>query len=140
MAIQLNGDDLAPYAIFGNERLRVEDPAVAQKGQRLCVSAAATNRVKCGNVVGIKEQALFSDDFRRGVLRVDGLSTRGGDSGSPVWRAKGGASIGIIVGGTKHGTVSSVQPFLDTPTGRQTTIDGSLDAPEMSGLHILADG
>jgi YD repeat-containing protein len=140
LAVRLESDGIAPHFIFGRDgnRPRIEPPVVAHRGERLCVSGAATGGVRCGNVTGIK-RAYYDDLHRKiGVLKVN-FETHPGDSGAPVWKARTGASVGILSGGYRHHNIKFVLPLLDTPTGRATTIAGGIEAPEMYDMHIITD-
>ncbi len=147
LAIKLESEGLAPSQIYGHdgERPAIQPPEVAHRGQRLCVSGAESNRVRCGQVIGIKHVYYGEDLHKRlGVLKVDNLSTIPGDSGAPVWSAKGGAAIGILSGGIHPGPIRLVVPLLNTPTGHgkngNGVVGGALHAPGMYDLHIGADG
>ncbi len=139
LAIRLNADGLAPHKIYGHDGKRppIVPPTVAGRGQRLCVSGAESNRVRCGNVVGIKHVYFEDLKEKQGVLIVDNLSTIDGDSGAPVWNARTGALVGSLSGGVEVSPVRCVQPLKDTPTGRQKTIRGALAAPEMYNLYVI---
>ena len=76
LAVRLATDGLAPRKIYGHDGRQpaIEDAGVARRGQRLCVSGAASNRVRCGNVIGIKRVFLEKADKRwHGFLRVKNL-------------------------------------------------------------------
>ncbi len=141
-AVRLLGDgSIAPHAIFGNdgERPQIGAPMAAKRGQRLCVSGSRSNRVRCGEVVGIKH-VYFEDVGRwQGAVRVDHFSTIPGDSGAPVWDAKTGAAVGILMGGRRGAEVKEVQPLLNTPTGRETAILGALSHHEFNDLILIRD-
>jgi tripartite motif-containing protein 71 len=141
MAIWTEGRDVAPRKIFGEGgHPGVRRPVVAKRGQRLCVSGAASNRVKCGEVVGIKRVYVTESKRRMGVLKVDDLETIVGDSGAPVWDARTRAAVGILVAGYERAKDRFVLPLLNTPTGRSTTIEGALHPEEMGDLHVATEG
>jgi len=75
-----------------------------------------------------------------GVLVVNGLATRKGDSGAPVWKENTNAAIGILSGGHEHGSISYVQPLLNTPAGHKGTIAGALNDRLIGNLHIITTG
>jgi YD repeat-containing protein len=142
MAIRLEAEGLAPHSIYGRDDARpsIEFPAVGRRGERLCVSGAKLGGVRCGQVLGIKRVYYNEVGRRIGVLKVDDLETTDGDSGAPVWNARTGASVGILSGGFKTGTVRFVLPLLNTPTGNNFAIPGGLKVPEMYNLHLITDG
>jgi YD repeat-containing protein len=143
LAIRLATEDLAPHDIYGHEghRPAIGSAGIARRGERLCVSGAASNRVRCGEVAGIKRVFLKNADKRwHGFLRVRNLDTIGGDSGAPVWNARTGASVGLLSAGTPNGNYRLVTPLLNTPTGRQSVIHGALNAPDMEDMHVITDG
>ncbi len=141
-AMRFAGDGLAPHFIYGEQgnRPMIGGEGVARRGQTLCISGSRTNHVRCGPVVGIKYVKYDNDPIKRGFLVVDGLSTRKGDSGAPAWNPRTHASIGIVSGGHLHGTVSYIQPLLNTPTGRNTHVEGALNATQMGNLQIIRGG
>jgi hypothetical protein len=139
LAMRFHSDGLAPRHYHGHEGALppIESPVVARRGQRLCVSGAVSDRVKCGKVVGIKH--IYIDDLHRrhGLIKVEGLNTADGDSGAPVWNARTRKVVGLLFGGYEIAKMRFVQPLLDTPTGRGRSIRGGLKAPEMYDLHII---
>ena len=139
LAMPFSVTGIAPSRIFGEngKRLPVKKEAVAHLGQTLCVSGSRTERVKHGEVIRIGPIKFKGEAKSHGVLVVNGLATRGGDSGSPVWNCHTHAAIGILSGGHEVGTISYVQPLLRTPTGKSGTIPGALESPLMGKLHVI---
>lgn len=137
LAIRLASAGLAPRRIYGrgSNRPPVKGARIARRGQRLCYSGATSNRVKCGNVVGIKHVYLEDLHLNIGYLKVSGLHVMPGDSGAPVWRARDRASIGIISG--HQGSNGLVQALRNTPTGRDTVVGGVYDASAIGKLHTI---
>ena len=108
------------------------------------MSGGESNKVSCGNVVGIKHVYYNHVNRTIGLLKVDGFHSIPGDSGAPVWSARGGASIGVLSGAVETGRIRFVEPLLDTPTGHGVNgngkILGALQAPGMYDLHVMTDG
>jgi len=146
LAIRLETEGVAPNEIYGHDGRRpaIQAPEIAHRGQRLCMSGAESNRVSCGKVVGIKHVYYNEEDKTIGLLKVDGFKSIPGDSGAPVWSARGGASIGILSGSVKNGDIRFVLPLLTTPTGHGRNgngkILGALNASGMGDLHVITNG
>ena len=146
LAIRLEAEGVAPNQIYGHDGRRpaIEAPEVAHRGERLCMSGAESNKVSCGKVVGIKHVYYNEEDRTIGLLKVDGFKSVQGDSGAPVWSARGGASVGILSGRVKNASVRFVLPLLNTPTGHGRNgngkILGALNASGMGDLHVISDG
>lgn len=141
LAIHLNGDGLAPKRIFGEDGQRpsVGTAGVAREGKLLCVSGAASDRVRCGHVIGFNHVDPPGRQKHLGVITVLGLGTKKGDSGAPVWNPRTGQSVGLLEGYPKHGNLRRrfVQPLLTTPIGKERNIPGALHANLMGDLHLI---
>lgn len=143
LALPFNASGLAPHRIYGNKGtpLIIRHESVARLGETLCVSGARTEKVKCGKVIKMLPHFRFpGETVSHGVLVVNGLATRSGDSGAPVWKENTNAAVGILSGGHKHGSISYVQPLLNTPAGHNGMVAGALKDPLMGNLHIITTG
>lgn len=141
LAMRFDGDGLAPRRIFGEDghRPSVGPAAVAHIGEHLCTSGAASNRVKCGKVIGFNHVNDKDHPQTVGVITVLGLGTIPGDSGAPVWNPRTGRSVGLIQGRALEGNKKRrwVQPLLTTQIGKGRKIVGALNATVMGSLSLI---
>ncbi|MGN6258329.1 MAG: virginiamycin B lyase family protein [Solirubrobacterales bacterium] len=128
LAIQLENLALAPTEIFPSREIRpAAGPAEWDANQHLCFSGVISGH-QCGIVTGVVEYTASSPNgsHRSGEMlgiRVNQVEVNLGDSGSPVWNARTGRSVGILSAGkplgTPHGAIV-VAPLKPLPTRKAT--------------------
>jgi DNA-binding beta-propeller fold protein YncE len=125
---------LIPTHVYRNQKsaLPVSAPARSHPGELLCTSGYATNKVKCGHVIGVRSTKLYNG--RALQIKVRGLAGLHGDSGAPVWSPRTGASVGLFSGG-KYG-FKYVAPLIRPRAFSAEKAPGILAAPGMGNLIL----
>jgi hypothetical protein len=134
-AIRIKQGGIVPLAKWGWEghALLTERPGRARKGNAFCYSGAISKNVSCGKIVarslnhrGTDGEAPFGLAGYWVRFPEDKRPVKG-DSGSPVWNKRTGASIGLVSFGRPPGSFEEtlVAPLLHPPICLQTGSRGS---------------
>jgi YD repeat-containing protein len=149
-AIRIKQGGIVPLAIWGwdGHALLTEPAGRARKGNVVCYSGALSKNVSCGKIVarslnhrGSNGEAPFGvagywvrfPEDRRPVE---------GDSGSPVWNRRTGASIGLVSAGRPIGSFEEtlVAPLLHPPNMPANRVPGILHHHGMEPLRLKLGG
>jgi len=138
LAVDLRSGGLIPTHIWGrgSRRPQVGPAARAKLDWLACVSGASVGGVRCGKVVGFRYYKHKQLPKPVGVIAIQGMSSRPGDSGGPVWHPRTMESIGLHEGRANNGTRFAT-PLLNTPyRGGREMLHGALDSSAMNDLKL----
>ena len=149
-AIRIKQGGIVPLAKWGwdGHALPTEPPGRARKGNIVCYSGALSKNVSCGKIVarslnhrvtggnaafGLAGYWVRFPEDRRPVK---------GDSGSPVWNRRTGASIGLVSFGRPLGSFEEtlVAPLLHPPNMVANRVPGILHHHGMEPLQLKLGG
>ncbi len=149
-AIRIKQGGIVPLAIWGwdGHALPTEPAGRARKGNVVCYSGAISKNVSCGRIVarslnhrvtggsaafGLAGYWVRFPEDRRPVK---------GDSGSPVWNRRTGASIGLVSFGRPLGSFEEtlVAPLLHPPNMAANRVPGILHHHGMAPLRLKLGG
>ena len=149
-AIRIDQGGIVPLAVWGwdGHALPTEPAGKARKGNTVCYSGAISKNVSCGKIVArsLNHRVAYGEGsiglagywvrFPEGRRPVDG------DSGSPVWNLRTGASIGLISAGRPPGTFEEtlVAPLLHPPNMPANRVPGILHHHAMAPLRLKLGG
>jgi YD repeat-containing protein len=147
-AIRITQDGIVPQAIWGwdGQALPTKPAGRARKGNVVCYSGALSKNVACGKIVARSlnwhpEGAPFGlagywVRFPSGKHPVEG------DSGSPVWNLRTGASIGLVSAGRPEDSLEEtlVAPLLHPPNMLANRVPGILHHLGMEPLQLKLGG
>lgn len=149
-AIRITQGAIVPQAIWGwgGNALPTKPPRKARKRNVVCYSGAISKQVACGKIVarsinhrGIGGGAPFGL-AGYWVRFPEGKCPVKGDSGSPVWNLRTGASIGLISAGRPDGSFEEtlVAPLLHPPNMPANRVPGILHHHAMAPLRLKLGG
>jgi tripartite motif-containing protein 71 len=147
-AIRIKQGGIVPLAKWGWEghALPTEPPGRARKGNVLCYSGAISKNVSCGKIVArsLNWHVEGTSTHLAGywVRFPEGKRPVKGDSGSPVWNKRTGASIGLVSAGRPEGSFEEtlVAPLLHPPNMPANRVPGILHHQGMAPLHLKVGG
>jgi tripartite motif-containing protein 71 len=148
-AIRTQGD-IVPLAKWGwdGHGLPTKPPGKARKGNTVCYSGAISKNVSCGKIVARSLNHRGTDGEARFGLAgywvrfPEGRRPVKGDSGSPVWNLRTGASIGLVSAGRPQDSFEEtlVAPLLHPPNMPANRVPGILHHPGMAPLQLTLGG
>lgn len=146
-AIRITEGGIVPQSIFGwgGNGLPTKPAAKARKGNTVCYSGAISKQIACGEIVA----RSFDWQPDGAPFGLAGYWVRfpadkrpdHGDSGSPVWNLRTGASIGLISAERSEDPVETlVAPLLHPPNMAANRIPGILHHAGMQPLSLKLGG
>jgi hypothetical protein len=132
-----------PRGIFGSDgHLVPTGPASKGRvGNYVCFSGAFTQEPKCGTIVGREREAADAEGVASGGFWVEFSDpARPGDSGSPVWNPRTGASIGLVTAVREYRDQTLVEPLLHPPNMNANHLPGILHSPKVGPLLMTTGG
>jgi len=147
-AIRIHQGGIVPLAKWGwgGHALPTEPAGWARKGNTVCYSGAISKNVSCGQIIARSTRwtgngneinlAGYWVKFPEGDRPVKG------DSGSPIWNRRTGASIGLVSAGRPVGTFEEtlVAPLLHPPNMEPWQVPGILHHQGMEPLQLKLGG
>jgi YD repeat-containing protein len=147
-AIRIHQGGIVPLAIWGwgGHPLPTKAAEKARKGNVVCYSGAISKTVACGQIVARSlNWADSGEPFGLAGYWVrfpEGDQPKHGDSGSPVWNLRTGASIGLVSAGRPHDSLTEtlVAPLLHPPNMPANRVPGILHHMGMEPLQLMLGG
>jgi hypothetical protein len=148
-AIRVKQGGILPRGVWGRDGhvLPTEPAGRVRMDNTVCYSGAITKTVACGQIVARSLNYRENDDAPFGlagywVKFADDKRPQHGDSGSPVWNARTGASIGLVSLGRPPGELSEtlVAPLLHPPNMPSNRVSGLLHHIGMGPLELVLGG
>lgn len=137
-----------PQAIWGwgGRALPTKPAGKARKGNVVCYSGAISKNVSCGKIVArslnwhLEGTSIYLGGYW--VRFPEGGRPVKGDSGSPVWNPRTGASIGLVSAGRPNGSFEEtlVAPLLHPPNMPANRVPGILHHQGMEPLRLKLGG
>jgi hypothetical protein len=149
-AIRIDQGGIVPLAIWGwgGHALPTKPAGKARKGNTVCYSGAISKNVSCGKIVARSLNHRVA--YGGGSIGLAGYWVRfpegrrpvEGDSGSPVWNLRTGASIGLVSFGRPLSTFEEtlVAPLLHPPNMPANRVPGILHHHAMAPLRLKLGG
>ncbi|HEX5761804.1 MAG TPA: DUF6531 domain-containing protein [Solirubrobacterales bacterium] len=149
-AIRISQGGIVPRAKWGwdGHALPTEPAGRARKGNVVCYSGAVSKNVSCGKIVARSLRHRVTGGYA--PFGLAGYWVRfpedrrpvKGDSGSPVWNKRTGASIGLVSFGRPLGTFEEtlVAPLLHPPHMPPNRVPGILHHHGMAPLQLKLGG
>jgi streptogramin lyase len=146
-AIRIKQGGIVPLAIWGwgGHALPTEPPGRARKGNTVCYSGAMSKTVACGRIVARSLDWDSGEEYDLAGYWVRFPEDRHpvkGDSGSPVWNLRTGASIGLVSAGRPDDSLTEtlVAPLLHPPNMPSNRVPGILHHIGMAPLQLKPGG
>lgn len=150
-AIRIKQGGIVPLAKWGwdGHALPTEPPGRARKGNVVCYSGAVSKNVSCGKIVArsLNHRVTAGDYAAFGLAGYwvrfpEDRRPVKGDSGSPVWNRRTGASIGLVSFGRPLGSFEEtlVAPLLHPPNMPANRVPGILHHHGMEPLQLKLGG
>jgi len=147
-AIRIMQGGIVPQAIWGwdGHSLPTEPAGTARKDNTVCYSGAISKTVACGRIVARSLDWADSgepyDLAGYWVRFPEDKRPQHGDSGSPVWNPRTGASIGLVSAGRPHDSLTEtlVAPLLHPPNMPPNRVPGILHHWGMKPLQLMLGG
>ena len=146
-AIRIFEGGIVPRGIFGWEGhlLPTEPAGRARKGDIVCYSGAISKNVSCGRIVKRTWRWVSGEEYNLAGYWVRFPEDRHpveGDSGSPVWMRRSGASIGLVSAGRPDDSLTEtlVAPLLHPPNMPSIRVPGILRHMGMEPLQLALGG
>jgi len=147
-AIRIKQGGVVPQAIWGWDgyALPTKPAGKARKGNVVCYSGAISKNVSCGKIVA-RSLNWHPDGAPFGLAGYwvrfpEGGRPVKGDSGSPVWNLRTGASIGLVSARRPEGSFDEtlVAPLLHPPNMELWQVPGILHHLGMEPLGLKLGG
>jgi YD repeat-containing protein len=147
-AIRIKQGGIVPRAIWGwdGHALPTKPAGKARKRNTVCYSGAISKNVSCGKIVARSTRWTDTDEPYNlagyWVRFPEGRRPVSGDSGSPVWNLRTGASIGLVSAGRPEGSFEEtlVAPLLHPPNMPANLVPGILHHLGMEPLRLKLGG
>ncbi|HYP56165.1 MAG TPA: hypothetical protein VEQ41_07695, partial [Solirubrobacterales bacterium] len=149
-AIRVSQGGIVPQARWGwgGQPLPTKPASRARKGNVVCYSGAVSKNVSCGKIVArslnYRVTGAYAPFGLAGywVRFPEDRRPEDGDSGSPVWNKRTGASIGLVSFGRPLGSFEEtlVAPLLHPPNMPPNRVPGILHHHGMEPLQLKLGG
>jgi hypothetical protein len=144
--VRITQGGIVPRKIFGaeGEPVPVASAERARKNELVCFSGGESQTTACGHIVGRTKRFNVEGVPKAGYwakFPKDQRPVRG-DSGGPVWKMIGRASVGLISAGDPTGEIEKilVEPLLTPQKMDHSKVPGVLHHPRMQPLRLKLGG
>lgn len=141
-AIRTKSEGIIPRGIFGwdGNLIPTEPASKARVGNIVCFSGARTQIPSCGPIKGRDKYFDSGNGIPQGGYWVKFKEQAiPGDSGSPVWNLRTGASVGLATA-IRGGGQTLVEPLLHPPNMWASHLPGILNHERMRPLRLKLGG